>query len=68
MAEVITTQSDLLTKAEAAAILRVAPITVHRMIREKRLGAYRIGARVFVGRQHVNDFLEHNERKPKEAA
>jgi excisionase family DNA binding protein len=59
--------SPLLTKVEAAKILRVAPITVHRAIKSGQLGAYRIGARVFTTRQFIDEFLQRNERKPEAA-
>ncbi len=62
-----TATSSLLTKVEAAAILRVAPITVHRMIREKRLGSYRVGSRVFTTQEFINEFLQRNARRPKAA-
>lgn len=56
--------TSLLTKAEAAKVLRVSPITVHRMIRQRRLGSYRIGARVFTTQQFINEFLQKHARKP----
>jgi excisionase family DNA binding protein len=67
MNEVATASSLLLTKSEAARILRVAPITVHRMIREKRLGSYRVGARVFTSQQFIDEFLQKNRKEPKAA-
>lgn len=58
----------LYTKKEAAAALRLSEITVHRAIKQKRLGAYRFGARVMVGQKHLDDFLRRSERKAKEIA
>ena len=68
MNEHTTVNASLLTKVEAAGILRVAPITIHRMIREKRLGSYRVGARVFTTQKFIDDFLRQCERRPKGAA
>lgn len=67
MTETTEAKSPLLTKDEAAKILRVAPITIHRRIREKQLGAYRIGSRVFTTQEFIDDYLQRNERKPKAA-
>lgn len=67
MSEAIEVKSPLLKKAEAARILRVAPITVHRMMREGRLGYHRIGARVFTTQTFIDEFLQQNSRRPKAA-
>jgi excisionase family DNA binding protein len=56
------------TKREAAVLLHCSEITVHRAIKEKRLGCYRIGSKVLVGQSHIEQFLKRCERKPKEAA
>ncbi len=66
MAEVSTERMH--TKREAAAALRVSEITVHRAIKDKRLGCYRIGSKVYVGQSHLDRFLGRCERRPKEAA
>ncbi len=36
---------DLLTVAEAATVLKVSPITIHRWLKQGRLTAYRVGPR-----------------------
>lgn len=68
MAETATATEKLYTKREAAAKLRVSEITIHRLIKSKRLGHYRVAARVFVGEGHIQDYLSREERKPKERA
>lgn len=67
MSEAAAAHSNLLTKAEAAARLRVSTITIHRMIRQKRLGSYRVGARVFTSQQFIDEYLQQNSRRPKAA-
>ncbi|HYY95552.1 MAG TPA: helix-turn-helix domain-containing protein [Pyrinomonadaceae bacterium] len=67
MSETATANSSLLTKTEAAAILRVAPITVHRLIKNRLLGSHRIGARVFTTQQFIDEYLQRNSRRPKAA-
>lgn len=64
MTESPMADSPLLTKSEAARILRVSSVTVHRMIREARLGSVRVGARVFTTRRFIDDFLERNRKGP----
>ena len=38
-------EDDLLTKAEAAKLLRVSPVTISRWLKQGRLPAYRLGPR-----------------------
>lgn len=66
MAEAAT--EKLYTKKEAAAALRLSEISIHRAIKQKRLGAYRFGARVMIGQSHLDDFLRRAERKAKVVA
>lgn len=68
MAEMVTATEKLYTKREAAGMLRVSEITVHRLLKSKRLGHYRVAARVFIGEGHIKDYLSREERKPKEKA
>ncbi len=56
------------TKREAAGVLRCSEITIHRLIKSKRLGHYRVATRVFIGEGHIQDYLSRAERKPKERA
>jgi excisionase family DNA binding protein len=56
------------TKREAADLLRCSEITVHRLLKTKRLGHYRVAARVFIGEGHIRDYLSREERKPKQRA
>ncbi len=56
------------TKREAAGVLRVSEITIHRLIKAKTLGYYRVAARVFIGEGHIQDYLLRTERRPKEQA
>lgn len=66
MAEAAT--EKLYTKKEAAMALRLSEISIHRAIKQKRLGAYRFGARVMIGQSHLDDFLRRAERKAKVVA
>lgn len=54
----------LYTKKEAAKALRLSEITIHRAIKQKKLGAYRFGARVMIGQAHLEAFMHLCERKP----
>ncbi len=53
------------TKDEAAEILHVSPITIHRQIKAGKLGNYRFGAKVMISRQHVENYLALCERTPR---
>lgn len=64
MAEATTER--LYTKREAAGVLRCSEITVHRLIRQERLGHFRVASRVFVGESHIQAFLAHSEHKPEQ--
>ena len=66
--EQVTSKPELFSKREAAALLSCSEITVHRQIKSKRLGHFRIGSKVLIAREHINQFLQRCERKPKEAA
>ena len=61
-----TATEKLFNKREAAGALRCSEITVHRLIKQKRLGCYRVASKVFIGEHHIQDYLEREERKPKE--
>ncbi len=39
------TAEHLFTKREAAGVLRVSEITIHRLLKSKKLGCYRVAAR-----------------------
>ena len=58
--------NDLLTKGEAAVILRVSKVTISRLITARKLAAYKIGRRVFLTRRHINEFLLRSEKKGEE--
>jgi excisionase family DNA binding protein len=60
-------EEKLYSKKEAAAALRLSEITIHRLIRRGRLGAYKFGARVFVGASHLDAFKQSVERRAKAA-
>lgn len=61
-------KGKLYTKEEAAEILHVSPITVHRQIKAGKLGFYRLGARVLISPRHIEDFLTRCERPPRKGA
>ena len=65
MAEAVKTTEKLFTKREAAGVLRCSEVTIHRLIRLKRLGHFRVASRVFVGESHIQTFLTNSERKPE---
>lgn len=66
MTEEATTER-LYTKREAAGVLRCSEITVHRLIRLKRLGHFRVASRVFVGESHIQAYLTNSERKSEQS-
>lgn len=68
MPETTAPREQLFTKREAATALRCSEITVHRLLKSKRLGHYRVAARVFIGESHMRDFLAREERKANEKA
>jgi excisionase family DNA binding protein len=68
MAETTMATEKLYTKREAAGVLRVSEVTVHRLLKSKRLGHYRVATRVFIGEGHIQDYLSREERKPEEKA
>jgi len=55
----------LFSKDEVAKLLSCSAMTVHRLIRDKKLGHYRIGSRVLISTQHLEAFLARNERTPR---
>lgn len=61
-------KEKLFTKEEAAEILHVSPITVHRQIKAGKLGFYRLGSRVLISPRHIEDFLSRCERPPRSRA
>lgn len=55
------------SKREVAKLIGCSEMSIHRLIRDKKLGYYRIGSRVFVSRRHIEEFLRRCERKPRTA-
>lgn len=52
------------TETEAAKILGVSQITLKRIRQNKKISYYRIGkAKIFYGRQHIDEYIEKCERK-----
>ncbi len=68
MAETATATEKLYTKREAARVLRCSEITIHRLIKSKKLGHFRVGSRVFIGEHHLGNYLASSEEGPKWAA
>ncbi len=62
-----THANELLTKDEAAAVLRVSKVTVSRLIAAGRLASYKVGRRVFITRRHIDDLLRRSEKNAEEA-
>ena len=58
---------EMFSKGEVAKLIGCSEMTVHRLIRGRKLGYYRFGSRVSMSRDHIEDFLARCERKPKVA-
>ena len=67
IADELTRSIKMFSKGEVAELIGCSEMTVHRLIRDRKLGYYRLGSRVFISRKHVEDFLAICERKPKTA-
>ena len=50
-------EEDLLTYAEAGALLRIAPRTVRRWVREGAIAAIKIGSNRYIERREVHEYL-----------
>lgn len=50
--------NQYLTRLEAAAVLRTCDQTVDKRIKEGQLAAVRVGRRVLIPRESLDDFLE----------
>jgi hypothetical protein len=46
---------------------KVSEATIRREIESKRLSAYRVRGRIFVGATHISEYLKANELKAGEA-
>jgi excisionase family DNA binding protein len=68
MQEKETKDLKVFSKNEVAELLACSPMTVHRLVRDKKLGHYRIGSRVLISAQHLEAFLARCERTPKTKA
>jgi len=56
----------LLTEKEFTELTGLSRMTAKRHRDAKRLGFYKIGARVMYSQKHVDDFLARHERAPRE--
>ena len=54
-------ESDMLSVNEVAVKLRISRWTVHRLLREGRLGSVKIGSRRLVPRRSLEEFEKHLE-------
>jgi excisionase family DNA binding protein len=63
----LTNSIEMFSKGQVAKLIGCSEMTVHRLIRDRKLGYYRLGSRVCISRKHVEDFLAGCERKPKTA-
>jgi excisionase family DNA binding protein len=66
--ERLTDDLKVFSKDEVARLLTLSPMTVHRAIRDKKLGHYRIGSRVLISARHLEAFLTRSERTPRTKA
>ncbi len=62
-----TNGTELLSKKQAAKILNCSEMTVHRQLKAGRLSHFRIGAKVLIARQDIEQFLARCAR-PAQAA
>jgi excisionase family DNA binding protein len=51
------------SKQASARILGVSERTIHQLIRQKLLGAKRVGRRVLIAREELERFAQHGNRK-----
>ncbi|MBW2599849.1 MAG: helix-turn-helix domain-containing protein [Deltaproteobacteria bacterium] len=51
---------EMMTVPEVADTIRIAPVTVRKWIRERRLAHQKFGGRVLIRRDDVVDFIEKN--------
>ncbi len=58
---------NLLTMAEAASYLRISKTTMHRIIREQKIGHVKIGSRILIPSKSINTFLEKHYVAPFDA-
>ena len=63
--ETRTNNKNFCSKNEVAKLPSCSPMTVHRLVRDKKLGHYRIGSRVMISERHVEEFLARCERTPR---
>jgi excisionase family DNA binding protein len=56
---------DFLNLKEVAAILRVAPISVYRLIARQALPVYRACRKILIKRKDVLEYLEHRKDPAK---
>lgn len=63
-----TTDLKVFSKDKVAELLACSPMTVHRLVRNKKLGHYRIGSRVMISAKHIDEFLAKCERTPRTRA
>ena len=49
---------QLLRVEQAASLLRVSRSEIYKLVSEHRLGCVRVGARILVSEQQVEDFVE----------
>jgi excisionase family DNA binding protein len=57
-----THSERLFSKKDAAGFLGIAEISVHRLLKAKKLGYYQVGARVLIGQRHIDAYLRSVER------
>ena len=57
------TLPTLLDKNEAAAKVRMHPLTLLRKAREGKIGSIRSGKRVFFTDEHIHEYLANGETK-----
>ena len=68
MQEKETKDLKVFSKDDVAKLLRCSSMTVHRLVRDRKLGHYRIGSRVMISVQHLEMFLARCERTPRTKA
>jgi excisionase family DNA binding protein len=66
--EKVSNDLKVFSKDDVAKLLALSPMTIHRAIKDKKLGHYRIGSRVLISAQHLEAFLARSERTPRAKA
>lgn len=54
---------DLMTRQEVIEFLRISPMTLHRLMKERKFPFIKLGKRVLFRRSEIDSYLESNTVK-----